>query len=178
MKAAEHLPRCDAAELLNRPMSGSVLAQSPMSSRFIVVGGTLAKRPESTAHATSHSQCRSAGSMPADPHRFRFSARFAASRRWGRRPAPWERHHVAGELEDPVRYAGSVRRQSVELTGAAVGAVAVDDAGMAGSVHRENGSGIGLAGPGRGPFLGACVCQEGHIIFVFVFRATSVGEGI
>ena len=43
MKAAENRSRCDGAEPLNRPMNGSVLAQSPMSSRFIVVGGKLAK---------------------------------------------------------------------------------------------------------------------------------------
>src|SRR5260221_5411184 len=43
MKAAENRSRCDGAEPLNRPMKGSVLAQSPMSSRFIVVGGKLAK---------------------------------------------------------------------------------------------------------------------------------------
>ena len=43
MKAAESRSRCDGAEPLNRPMNGSVLAQSSMSSRFIVVGGKLAK---------------------------------------------------------------------------------------------------------------------------------------
>ena len=43
MKAAENRSRCDGAEPLNRPMNRSVLAQSPMSSRFIVVGGKLAK---------------------------------------------------------------------------------------------------------------------------------------
>jgi hypothetical protein len=42
MKAAENRSRCDGAEPLNRPMNGSVLAQSPMSPRFIVVGGKLA----------------------------------------------------------------------------------------------------------------------------------------
>jgi hypothetical protein len=45
MKAAENRSRCDGAEPLNRPMNGSVLAQSPMSSRFIIVGGKLAKDP-------------------------------------------------------------------------------------------------------------------------------------
>jgi hypothetical protein len=32
MKAAENRSRCDGAEPLNRPMNGSILAQSPMSS--------------------------------------------------------------------------------------------------------------------------------------------------
>jgi len=45
MKAAEMRSRCDGAERLNRPMNGSVLAQSPMSPRFIVVGGKLANDP-------------------------------------------------------------------------------------------------------------------------------------
>src|SRR5262245_19299185 len=45
MKAAEKRPRCDGAEPLNRPMNRSVLAQSPMSPRLIVVGGKLAKDP-------------------------------------------------------------------------------------------------------------------------------------
>ena len=43
MKAAENRSRCDGAEPLNRPMNGSVLVQSPMSPRFIIVGGKLAK---------------------------------------------------------------------------------------------------------------------------------------
>src|SRR5262250_1424134 len=45
MKAAESRSRCDGAEPLNRPMNGSVLAQSSMSSRFIVIGDKLAKDP-------------------------------------------------------------------------------------------------------------------------------------
>ena len=45
MKAAENRSRCDGAEPLNRPMNGSVLAQSSMSPRFIIVGGKLAKDP-------------------------------------------------------------------------------------------------------------------------------------
>ena len=43
MKAAENRSRCDGAEPLNRRMNGSVLAQSSMSPRFIIVGGKLAK---------------------------------------------------------------------------------------------------------------------------------------
>ena len=45
MKAAENRSRCDGAEPLNRPMNGSILAQSPMSPRFIVIGGKLPKDP-------------------------------------------------------------------------------------------------------------------------------------
>src|SRR5256885_4661084 len=37
MKAAENRSRCDGAEPLNCPMNGSVLAQSSMSPRFIIV---------------------------------------------------------------------------------------------------------------------------------------------
>jgi len=55
MKAAENRPRCDGAEPLNRPMNGSVLAQSSMSSRFIVVGDKLAKDPAQVA-LTEHNQ--------------------------------------------------------------------------------------------------------------------------
>ena len=43
MKAAENRSRCDGAEPLNCPMNGSVLAQSSMSPRFIVIGDKLAK---------------------------------------------------------------------------------------------------------------------------------------
>jgi len=45
MKAAENRSRCYGAEPLNRPMNGSVLAQSSMSPRFIVIGDKLAKDP-------------------------------------------------------------------------------------------------------------------------------------
>ena len=48
MKAAENRSRCDGAEPLNRPMNGSVLAQSSMRPRFIVIGDKLAKDPAQT----------------------------------------------------------------------------------------------------------------------------------
>jgi hypothetical protein len=43
MKAAENRSRRDGAKPLNRPMTGSILAQCSMSPRFIIVGGKLAK---------------------------------------------------------------------------------------------------------------------------------------
>jgi hypothetical protein len=55
MKAAENRSRCDGAEPLNRPMNGSVLAQSSMSPRFIVVGGKLVKDPAQMG-LTKHNQ--------------------------------------------------------------------------------------------------------------------------
>jgi SAM domain (Sterile alpha motif) len=55
MKAAENRSRCNGAEPLNRPMNGSVLAQSPMSPRFIIVGGKLVKDPAQMG-LTEHNQ--------------------------------------------------------------------------------------------------------------------------
>src|SRR4051812_10915543 len=55
MKAAENWSRCDGAEPLNRPMNGSVLAQSSMSPRFIVVDGKLAQDPAQMG-LTEHNQ--------------------------------------------------------------------------------------------------------------------------
>ena len=55
MKAAENRLRCDGAEPLNRPMNGSVLAQSTMSPRFIVIGAKLAKDPAQMG-LTEHNQ--------------------------------------------------------------------------------------------------------------------------
>jgi hypothetical protein len=55
MKAAENRSRCDGAEPLNRPMNGSVLAQSSMSPRFIVIGNKLAKDPAQMG-LTEHNQ--------------------------------------------------------------------------------------------------------------------------
>jgi hypothetical protein len=55
MKAAENRSRCDGAEPLNCPMNGSVLAQSSMSPRFIIVGGKLAKDPAQMG-LTEHNQ--------------------------------------------------------------------------------------------------------------------------
>ena len=54
MKAAENRARCDGAEPLNRPMNGSILAQS-MSPRFIVIGAKLAKDPAQMG-LTEHNQ--------------------------------------------------------------------------------------------------------------------------
>ena len=64
MKAAENRARCDGAEPLNRPMNGSVLAQSSMSPRSIVIGDKLAKDPAQmglTSARADHS-----GLMPAN----------------------------------------------------------------------------------------------------------------
>ena len=55
MKAAENRSRCDGAEPLNRPMNGSVLAQSSMSPRSIIVGDKLAKDPAQMG-LTEHNQ--------------------------------------------------------------------------------------------------------------------------
>ena len=55
MKAAENRSRCDGAEPLNRPMNGSVLAQSSMRPRFIVIGDKLAKDPGQMG-LTQHNQ--------------------------------------------------------------------------------------------------------------------------
>jgi hypothetical protein len=63
MKAAENRSRCDGAEPLNRPMNGSVLAQSSMSPRFIIVGGKLAKDP-AQVRFTEHDDVVQA--LPAD----------------------------------------------------------------------------------------------------------------
>ena len=59
MKAAENRSRCDGAEPLNCPMNGSVLAQSSMSPRFIIVGGKLAKDPAQMDRDIPVGSCRS-----------------------------------------------------------------------------------------------------------------------
>ena len=55
MKAAENRSRCDGAEPLNRPMNGSVLTQSSMNPRSIVIGDKLAKDPAQMG-ITEHNQ--------------------------------------------------------------------------------------------------------------------------
>ena len=54
MKAAENRSRRDGAEPINRPMTGSILAQCSMSPRFITVGGKLAK--DAAQISTEHNQ--------------------------------------------------------------------------------------------------------------------------
>jgi hypothetical protein len=45
MKAAENGAGCDCADILNSPMDGSILVQSPMGPQAVVIGGILAKDP-------------------------------------------------------------------------------------------------------------------------------------
>ena len=73
MKAAENRSRCDGAEPLNRPMNGSVLAQSSMSPRFIVISDKLAKDPAQMG-LTEHNQVvETFPSDRADQNRHRFA---------------------------------------------------------------------------------------------------------